>query len=109
MRAPLVAAIAFTPGLLATQALTVAPAHADPAYKAQTVADFFADAAIGKSKSLCFGTAAECPTPPSGAAAKFDLLVNFEFNSDKLTQAAKENLDQFAKALQRSASEGSEF
>ena len=25
--------------------------------------------------------------------------MNFEFNSEKLTQAAKENLDQFAKAL----------
>ena len=109
MRARLFATIVFTTGLLTTQALTVAPAHADPAYTSQSVADFFADAAIGKSKSLCFGTAAECPTPPSGAAAKFDLLVNFEFNSDKLTQAAKDNLDQFAQALKDPRLRGQNF
>ena len=62
-----------------------------------------------KSRSLCFGTAAECPTPPSGAEAKFDLLVNFEFNSDKLTQAAKENLDQFAQALKDPRLKGQSF
>jgi OmpA-OmpF porin, OOP family len=109
MRAPLVAAIGFTACLFAAQAWAVAPAHADPAYKAKSVADFFADALIGKSKSLCFGTAAECPTPVSGAAAKFDLLVNFEFNSDKLTQAARDNLDQFAKALQDPRLKGQNF
>src|ERR1700722_8590651 len=80
MRASFVAVIGLTGGLLTAQALSIAPAQADPAYKAQAVADFFADAAIGKPKSLCFGTAAECPTPPSGAAAKFDLLVNFEID-----------------------------
>jgi OOP family OmpA-OmpF porin len=109
MRASLVAVIGLTGGLLTAQALSIAPAQADPAYKAQAVADFFADAAIGKPKSLCFGTAAECPTPPSGAAAKFDLLVNFEFNSDKLTQAAKENLDQFAQALKDPRLKGENF
>lgn len=109
MRARLVAAIGFTAGLLTAQALTIVPAQADPAYKADSVADFFAHAKMGKSKSLCFGTAAECPTPPSGAAAKFDLLVNFEFNSDQLTQAAKENLDQFAKALKDPRLKGENF
>jgi OmpA-OmpF porin, OOP family len=109
MRAPLVAALTLTACLLTSQALTIAPALADPAYKAEAVADFFANAAIGKSKSLCFGTAAECPTPTSGAAAKFDLLVNFEFNSDRLTQAAKENLNQFAKALQDPRLKGQKF
>lgn len=100
MRTPLVVALGFAAGLLIAPALAIAPAHADPAYKADTVADFFAKAAMGKARSICFGTAADCPAPPpSGAAAKFDLLVNFEFNSDKLTQAAKDNLDQFAKAL----------
>jgi OOP family OmpA-OmpF porin len=98
MRSPMVALAA---GLLIAPALVIAPAHADPAYKADAVADFFAKAAMDKTRSICFGTAADCPAPPpSGAAAKFDLLVNFEFDSDKLAQAAKENLDQFAKALQ---------
>jgi outer membrane protein OmpA-like peptidoglycan-associated protein len=109
MRAPLVAAFAFTASLLAAQTLTLGPAQADPAYTADSVANFFANAAIGKSKSLCFGTAADCPTPVSGAAAKFDLLVNFEFNSDRLTPAAKENLDQFAKALQDPRLKGQRF
>jgi outer membrane protein OmpA-like peptidoglycan-associated protein len=100
MRTPLAVALGFAAGLLIAPALAIAPAHADPAYKADKVADFFAEAVMGKARSICFGTAADCPAPPpSGAAAKFDLLVNFEFNSDKLTQAAKENLDQFAKAL----------
>ena len=39
----------------------------------------------------------------------FDLLVNFEFNSDQLTPAAKENLDQFAKALQDPRLKGQKF
>jgi OmpA-OmpF porin, OOP family len=109
MRATSLVAVVVTAGLLTASALIAAPAHADPAYKASAVADFFADAKMGKPRSICFGTAAECPTPVSGAAAKFDLLVNFEFNSDKLTQAAKENLDQFAKALQDPRLKGQNF
>ena len=110
MRTPLLAAFVLAAGLSIAPALAIAPAHADPAYKADAVADFFAKAAVGKSRSICFGTAADCPAPPpSGAAAKFDLLVNFEFNSDKLTQAARENLDQFAKALQDPRLKGQKF
>jgi outer membrane protein OmpA-like peptidoglycan-associated protein len=37
------------------------------------------------------------------------LLVNFEFNSDKLTGVAKENLNQFAKALQDPRLKGEKF
>jgi outer membrane protein OmpA-like peptidoglycan-associated protein len=109
MRATSLVVAVVTAGLMTMQALAIGPAHAGPAYKADAVADFFADALVGKSKSLCFGTAAECPTPASGAAAKFDLLVNFEFNSDKLTAAAKENLDQFARALQDPRLKGQNF
>jgi OmpA-OmpF porin, OOP family len=96
MRVSLVAALCVAAGLLSAPILAIAPAHAGAAYKADAVADFFVQAAKGKSRSICFGTAAECPAP---APAKFDLLLNFEFDSDKLTQAARENLDQFAKAL----------
>ena len=97
-------------GLLSVSAgLVAAPAHADPAYKASTVADFFAKAALGKARTICFGTAAECPTPAPREEAKFDLLINFEFDSDKLTSAAKENLDQFAKALQDPRLKGMKF
>ena len=109
MRASLFVTMGAAFGLLTTQALTSAPAHADPAYKAKAVADFFADELLGKSKSICFGTAADCPAPKTEAAAKFDLLVNFEFDSDRLTAAAKENLDQFAKALQDPRLKGMKF
>ena len=109
MRAPLVTAIGLAAGLLIGPAVGLAPAHADPAYKADTVADFFAKAALGKSRSICFGTAADCPAPPTPTEQKFDLLVNFEFNSDKLTEAAKENLGQFAKALQDPRLKGQKF
>jgi OmpA-OmpF porin, OOP family len=102
MRASIVALTLV--GLIATGA------HADPAYKASTVADFFAKAAIGKPRAICFGTAADCPAPPpSGSDAKFDLLVNFEFDSDRLTSAAKENLDEFAKALHDPRLQGVKF
>ncbi len=107
------AAVCFA---LAPSAL-IAPAHADPAYSADKVIDIFvkdkaaADAAKanGKSRSICVGTAADCPAPPTQSATRFDLLVNFEFNSDKLTQSAKDNLDQFAKALLDPKLKGEKF
>jgi outer membrane protein OmpA-like peptidoglycan-associated protein len=92
---------AFRLGALSFAAIfLIAPVHAEPAYKAETVADFFTKASSqGKARSICFGTAAECPEQSPAPTARFDLLVNFEFDSDKLTEAAKENLDQFAKAV----------
>ena len=109
MRGPFVAALCFAAGLMAAPALVVTPAHADPAYKADAVADFFAKAVLGRSRSICFGTAADCPAPPPPAATRFDLLINFEFDSDKLTQAAEENLDQFARALVDPRLKGQKF
>ena len=95
----------------------VKPAHADPAYTADKVVNLFlkdkaaADAfkAESKTRAICIGTAADCPTPKAPAPATFDLLVNFDFNSDKLTQAAKQNLDQFARALQDPRLKGEKF
>ena len=110
MRTSFAAALGLSLGLTILPALMSGPAFADPAYKSDAVADFFAKAqTASKTRSICFGTAADCPAPPSPAAAKFDLLVNFEFNSDKLTQAAKENLDQFAKALVDPRLKGQKF
>jgi outer membrane protein OmpA-like peptidoglycan-associated protein len=95
----------------------IAPAKADPAYSADKVVDIFvkdkaaADAAKanGKSRSICIGTAADCPAPPAQTATRFDLLVNFEFNSETLTPSARENLDQFAKALRDPQLKGQKF
>ena len=85
----------------------VTTASADPAYSAGNVVDIFLKdkAAAGaykakvKTRGICIGTAADCPTPQPPDQAHFDLLVSFDFNSDQLTQAAKDNLDQFAAAL----------
>ena len=103
--------------LAASPATFVSPAHADPAYSAASVVDLFvkdkqaaaAAKAMGKPRSICFGAADECPTPPSQSATRFDLLVNFEFNSDQLTAAAQDNLKQFAKALLDPQLKGQKF
>jgi outer membrane protein OmpA-like peptidoglycan-associated protein len=90
----------------------VGPAQADPAYPSQKVIDFFlkdkAAREEAKTRAVCIGTATECPAakPPP---AQFDLLVNFDFNSDRLTQAARDNLDQFAKALEDPRLKGAKF
>jgi outer membrane protein OmpA-like peptidoglycan-associated protein len=109
MRERAISAICFCGLATILSNLAIAPAHADPAYKSSTVVDFFAKAALGATRGICFGTAADCPTPVSSEAAKFDLLINFEFDSDKLTPAAEENLDQFTKALQDPRLKGQKF
>jgi outer membrane protein OmpA-like peptidoglycan-associated protein len=117
MRTSLTLVVGAAVGLAVAPAAPIAPAHADPAYSADKVIDIFvkdkaaADAAKanGKTRSICVGTAADCPAPPEHSATRFDLLVNFEFNSDKLTPTAKENLDQFAKALRAPQLKGEKF
>jgi outer membrane protein OmpA-like peptidoglycan-associated protein len=93
-----------------------ASARADPAYSAEKVVQIFLkqkDALrIGKTRALCVGTAADCKKQEAAEApppVQFDLLANFEFNSDKLTPAARQNLDQFAKALKDPRLAGSKF
>ena len=93
-----------------------APAHADPAYSSENVVQIFLKqkGALtgGKTRALCVGTAADCKKQEAAEApppVQFDLLANFEFNSDQLTQAARENLDQFAKAIKDPRLAGSKF
>jgi outer membrane protein OmpA-like peptidoglycan-associated protein len=93
-----------------------APAHADPAYSSENVVQIFLKqkGALtgGKTRALCVGTAADCKKKEAAEApppVQFDLLANFEFNSDRLTQAARENLDQFAKAIKDPRLAGSKF
>jgi len=93
------------------------PALADPAYTADKLVNLFlkdkaaSDAfkAESKTRAICIGTAAECPTPKPPAPSNFDLLVNFDFNSDQLTEKARQNLEQFAKALQDPRLKGERF
>jgi OmpA-OmpF porin, OOP family len=117
MRASLTLALGAAVSL--TVPFAIAPAHADPAYPANKVIDFFVKQKTGdaaseaKTRSICVGTATDCHKqgagPAAPAQAQFDLLVNFEFDSDKLTDAAKENLAQFAKALQDPQLKGGKF
>jgi outer membrane protein OmpA-like peptidoglycan-associated protein len=105
------------------------PALADPAYRADDIINAFQKKAaspelgqsrglgqnglgqnglgqndLGQSRGLCIGTDSDCRRGPAGtparaAAASFDLLVGFDLDSDKLTQEARRNLDEFARAL----------
>lgn len=90
--------------VLAASMLLVAPmaATADERnYTAEQVVEFFAQSAdLGAERGICIGTAEECGTTTAqAAAAGFDLMVNFELNSDELSEAAKANLLEFSKAL----------
>jgi OOP family OmpA-OmpF porin len=116
MRASLTLVVSAAAVCFAASAL-VSAARADPAYSTDKVIQLFlkdkaavdAYKSASKTRAICVGTPAECPTPKAPEVAKFDLLVNFEFNSDELTQAAKENLDQFAKALEDPRLNGEKF
>lgn len=78
-----------------------AAAQADPTYRAADILSHFAPATdLGPSRALCIGTDSECAkaTAPK-PVSNFNLRVTFEYNSATLTKAARENLDEFAKAL----------
>lgn len=81
----------------------IATASADPAFKAADIIGRFAPGAgLGETRSLCIGTESECAKAmpdPVKSARGFDLVVNFEYNSDTLTRQARTNLGEFAKAL----------
>jgi OmpA-OmpF porin, OOP family len=76
---------------------------AQPSYRAEDIVTHFAPPGLGATRGLCIGTESECaksvapPRPTTNMA--FDLVVNFDYNSDVLSPQAKQNLDQFAKAL----------
>jgi outer membrane protein OmpA-like peptidoglycan-associated protein len=77
-----------------------APAIADPAYTSGKVVDFLLQSKsskLGKSRGLHLDEPATAQ--PEAQPKRFDLMVNFEFDSDRLTAAAQANLDQFAAAL----------
>ncbi len=91
-----------TLAILASLLAAGTAAKADPAYRASDIVGRFAPAPdLGQSRALCIGTESECgkavAAPPK--PSNFDLVVNFEYNSATLTKSARENLDEFAKAL----------
>ena len=96
----------LTVALTLAACVTIAAAQAAPAFKAAAVVGFFADAAKQQFRPICVGTAADCPAPASAAVF---VLADFPFASDKLTRAAKKNLDEFARALQDPRLKGRKF
>lgn len=80
--------------LLSTGAL------ADPAYRASDIIQHFAPKPnLGQPRGLCVGDESVCNAGSMSRAEAFDLVVTFDYNSDTLTKEARENLDEFAKAL----------
>jgi outer membrane protein OmpA-like peptidoglycan-associated protein len=84
--------------ILMGAALSLAtPVFADPAYTSDKVVDFLLQSKLGKSRGLHLDEPATAQ--PEAQPKRFDLMVNFEFDSDRLTPAAQANLDEFATAL----------
>jgi OmpA-OmpF porin, OOP family len=55
---------------------------------------------LGPARGICIGTAEECSAAHIlASAAIFDLMVNFELDSDRLSEQARANLLEFAKEL----------
>lgn len=96
-------------GLLGTPGLAFS--QAKPAFTAdQIVERFSSPGALGNARGLgterkvCIGTESDCraapqPTIAAGNTASFDLMIQFGLDSDRLTEAAQRNLDEFAAAL----------
>lgn len=98
-------------------------ANAQAAYSATDIEKFFSPGMEcepgqiclpkSQSRAVCIGTASTCNSKDTKAAAVdpggFDMLITFELGSDRLSATAKENLAEFAKALNGSALSGSRF
>jgi outer membrane protein OmpA-like peptidoglycan-associated protein len=77
----------------------VRAAAADPQVKADDIVYFFVKSAkLGAGRGLCIGTAQECDKTAAKPAG-LDMLINFDLDSANLTGQAKQNLEEFAKAL----------
>jgi outer membrane protein OmpA-like peptidoglycan-associated protein len=79
------------------------PAAAEPAYTARDIVKHFTvEPSMGATRGICIGTETECGAPQADGMSRvgFDLLITFDMDSATLTPEAKENLDEFAKALQ---------
>lgn len=102
---------------LSSLTAVIAPVHADPAYSANKLISIFkkdkaaieASKAGGTTRHVCLDTDPDCKASQPPSPTKVDLLVNFEFDSDRLTPAAKENLNQFAAALKDPDIKGTKF
>ncbi|WP_293865826.1 OmpA family protein [uncultured Alsobacter sp.] len=97
-RSALIATIAGGALCVLTSSLVCSPAaaQAQPSYSAQSVLDFFLAPRPGGTRAVCVGGCAKQADPVRNT---FDLEVTFDLNSDALTEPARRNLSEFAKAL----------
>jgi len=99
---------------LALVAFVASSAFADPAYTSKSLLDaFLKDKAVaeaakakGGGRSVCFQGDDD---PACQRPASHDLLLNFEFDSDRLTPSAIENLSQVATTLKDPQLRGAKF
>jgi outer membrane protein OmpA-like peptidoglycan-associated protein len=102
----------------AVAAILPLSAHAGPQYSAGDIVEHFnAEPAAAAepdcpegaiclpkkgTRAVCIGTGSACAQqePQTARASGFDLLITFELGSDQLSAQAKDNLTEFAKALQ---------
>jgi outer membrane protein OmpA-like peptidoglycan-associated protein len=90
-------------------------AQTRPAYTADQIVNRFSGAAealgssrgLGGARAVCAGTEADCRKQIPGVqpitsvnTPSFDLMIQFGLDSDRLTDGARRNLDEFAAALQ---------
>jgi outer membrane protein OmpA-like peptidoglycan-associated protein len=63
------------------------------------------------TRAVCIGTGSACAQqePVAAAPSAFDLLITFDLGSDQLSAQAKENLTEFARALQDPALASTSF
>lgn len=64
------------------------------------------------TRAVCIGTGSACAGETQAAPAQksgFDLLITFELGSDRLSQQAQSNLQEFARAMSDPALEGTQF
>jgi outer membrane protein OmpA-like peptidoglycan-associated protein len=108
-RARPVMAQALAAALIGIGLFGAQPAAADPNVKADDIVAFFAKSAkLGAGRGLCIGTAQECDkTAPKPTG--FDMMLNFDLGSANLTSQARQNLDEFAKALNSDQLAGARF
>ena len=111
----LAAGFTLAPALVPALAPALAQAQSKPAFTADKIIQHFSDPAalggargLGAQRAVCAGTEAECARASAGggqsaqasaSASSFDLMIQFNLDSDRLTDPARRNLDEFANAL----------
>jgi outer membrane protein OmpA-like peptidoglycan-associated protein len=83
---------------IGTGALGTLPALAEPTVKSDQIVEYFVKAKLGAERGLCVGTVQECEQN-ARKQASLDMLINFDLDSAELTEEARQNLAEFARAI----------